>query len=524
MLIPTLALLAGAHAARYLNASTEYASGALGASPHQTFKSSPAKPVIFNFQKLPETQPAGRLFITPRGKDVARKGATIVEWDGELVWDGADFGESIGITPTQFGGAPALALWQGLFNVAGYGNGRGLVLDKTYAVVANFTVMIEGHPEASVDFHEYIITVNDTALVTSYVTESANLSAFGGPADGFIMVGYAQEVDIATGKALWTWRSLDHVPPEQSVVPLGMTGTVEDPWDYFHINSIAKDAGGNYLISGRHTNAIYYVTREGSPIWVMGGRNSTLDMGTVKFSYQHDARFYDNGISLFNNAGTALVHDSLSSRGMVVSIEGGKVSLVSESLPFNQTVSESQGNFDRVNNTWIAGWGQVPVVSEHDGANVLWAAQFGVGQVQTYRAHRAYWEGYPTTNPSLAAENGTAYISWNGATQVARWEVLVAQTDTDGDAKESVGNVTKAGFETEISVGAEGFFQVRARDAGGNVIGTSAFVGANGTQGRAPIASPVGPGDGGTLHDSSAERAGFSFAAAACAVAMACAF
>ncbi len=347
------------------------------------------------------------------------------------------------------------------------------------------------------------------------------------------MIGYAQEVNITSGEPLWTWRSLDHVPPEQSYAEPGSTGTaVDNPWDYFHINSVEKDDAGNYLMSARHTNAIYYVGADGKPIWVMGGKNATLDMGDITFSYQHDARFYEGGkhVSLFDNAGTGWVHDKNSSRGMVVAVEDGKATLVSESLPANQTVSESQGNFDRVNNTWIAGWGQIPVVSEHDGATLLWAAQFAVGDVQSYRAHRAHWEGYPTTNPSLALENGTLYASWNGATQVASWEVLGADTDAEGDATQSVGNTTKTGFETEIAAQGHNFYQVRARDADGGVLGTSAFVAGNGTQGKPPTATPSSApavesspaGQGGA--DSAASRLGISAAAIAVALAVACAF
>lgn len=321
------------------------------------------------------------------------------------------------------------------------------------------------------------------------------------------MIGYAQEVNITSGAAVWTWRSLDHVPPSDGFASPGTTGTsATNPWDYFHINSISKDETGNYLISARHTSAVYYVGADGKIIWTMGGRNSTLQMNGVSFSYQHDARFHPNPdggrrVSLFDNAGTGWVHDANSSRGLLLAIDENakSVSLVKESLPFNQTVSESQGNFDRVGESWIAGWGQIPVVSEHDDAgNVLWSAQFGVGDVQSYRAHRAQWAGYPTTNPSLALDtNGTStlYASWNGATEVAKWEVLGAERDDEGDATTTVANVTKTGFETAIEVpnASHAFYQVRALDAKGASLGYSSFVAANGTQARPPTATPTSP-------------------------------
>lgn len=88
---------------------------------------------------------------------------------------------------------------------------------------------------AKMDFHEFYITDNGTALITVYgVDGPTDLTRFGGPSDGFIMVGYAQEINIATGEALWTWKSLDHVDPSLGYASPGETGKAADnPWDYF---------------------------------------------------------------------------------------------------------------------------------------------------------------------------------------------------------------------------------------------------------------------------------------------------
>lgn len=318
---------------------------------------------------------------------------------------------------------------------------------------------------------------------------------------GYIMLGYAQEIDIASGKALWTWRSLDHVSPDMGYASPGSTGSSpENPWDYFHINSIDKDSKGNYLMSARHTNAIYYASGvDGSLIWTMGGKNSTLAMGNgTEFSYQHDARFRsEDTISLFDNAGTGWVHDANYSTGALFSIKDGAVEVVSRSIPSNRTVSESQGGCDATDDGWLIGWGQEPWVSEHSAdGTLLWAVQYGVGDVQGYRAHRAKWTGYPTTNPNLTVVSGSAgyelYMSWNGATEVKTWEVLGASTDGEGDASNSVASVSRTGFETSASVpldNAPAFFQVRALDADNKPLGYSRFVSANGSVGAAPSAT-----------------------------------
>src|SRR5208283_2900304 len=51
----------------------------------------------------------------------------------------------------------------------------------------------------------------------------------------------------------------------------------------------------------------------------------------------------------------------------------------------------------------------------------------------TYRVFRFDWEGTPSTPPALAAERISpgevdVYASWNGATNVAKWEVLAGES------------------------------------------------------------------------------------------------
>ena len=65
----------------------------------------------------------------------------------------------------------------------------------------------------------------------------------------------------------------------------------------------------------------------------------------------------------------------------------------------------------------------------------------------------------------------TVYASWNGATEVASWQVLVGPSAT---ALKAAMSTARTGFETAIPV-AEGYgsFQLQALDSAGRVIGTS---------------------------------------------------
>jgi hypothetical protein len=66
------------------------------------------------------------------------------------------------------------------------------------------------------------------------------------------------------------------------------------------------------------------------------------------------------------------------------------------------------------------------------------------------------------------------WVSWNGATAVARWVVLGGADSTHLPA---LGIAPKAGFETQISVpNRPSYVAVAALDAGGHQIGRSATV------------------------------------------------
>jgi hypothetical protein len=65
----------------------------------------------------------------------------------------------------------------------------------------------------------------------------------------------------------------------------------------------------------------------------------------------------------------------------------------------------------------------------------------------------------------------TVFASWNGATAVARWQVLAGP---DGNRMRVVASAPRRGFETAIAARtAEPRIRVRALDAHGAVLGTS---------------------------------------------------
>ena len=68
----------------------------------------------------------------------------------------------------------------------------------------------------SIDYHDFQITDNDTALFTVY-----NFL------DNDIISGVVQELNISTGEALFTWDSIDHIPTSDCYI-----AKADGPWDY----------------------------------------------------------------------------------------------------------------------------------------------------------------------------------------------------------------------------------------------------------------------------------------------------
>ena len=137
----------------------------------------------------------------------------------------------------------------------------------------------------------------------------------------------------------------------------------------------------------------------------------------------------------------------------------------------------------------FVGWGAVPYFTEFDPrGRVLFDVSFGKGTARikgpdqdadTYRAFRFVWHGHPAGRPDVAASGGKLYVSWTGATEVARWQLLSGK---GADSLRPGATVAKRGFETALPLrGLSGaHVAVRALAASGRILSTSRAVRADG--------------------------------------------
>ena len=129
-----------------------------------------------------------------------------------------------------------------------------MILNRSYHRVATVHAA-EGY---HADLHEFRLTSHHTALITSYETVRADLSSIGGPRHGSVVDGIVQEIDVRTGRLLWEWHALGHVPLSASY----LNKRRGRPQSTSSTSTRSQELpGGDMLISGRNTWAVYRVSR-----------------------------------------------------------------------------------------------------------------------------------------------------------------------------------------------------------------------------------------------------------------------
>jgi hypothetical protein len=416
----------------------------------------------------------------PPTNSTGQSGPMILDSHADPIW----FDHSNGVLvfeQERYHGKPVL-VWS---------EGRGVKLvNEHYRRVAT----VDPHAPWTFDGHDAAIIGNDVWLTVIRMVSGQNLAPNGGPADGSVIDCGLQEYDLGTGHLLRTWdvlnpRGRPNVPLSDSEVSAnssGGSGPHGGPraWDAYHLNSVQALPDGNLLVSMRNTWAVYLVDpASGSIIWTLGGRHSSFKIGSgASFSWQHDARLLDPaqggrgpslGLTLFddNNGGFS----GAPSAGMVLSLSTiDRTATLVDAYRHDPPLSAGiLGSMQLLpNEDALVGWGSEPYLSEYSkSGRELFDARWPGGD-RSYRAlFTDSWVGSPYYPPRGAVRGSTVYASWNGATQVARWEVLAGSSS---GRRRSVASHRRTGFETAIKVGSShGSYEVRALSASGRVLGTS---------------------------------------------------
>jgi hypothetical protein len=340
----------------------------------------------------------GDIFIAPQGCGYA-SGPEILTTTGKVIWFHAlPAGATAYDFRTQtYQGRPVLTWFQGM---APGLSGTDYIYNDRYQQIAQVRA---GHGYLT-DFHEFLITPWNTALITADKFATANLTSIGGPADQRVFDGMVQEIDIRTGKVLFQWNSADHVPYGDSHNP--RPASAASPWDWFHINAVHLDSDGNLLINSRYTWTTYKVDlRTGKIIWELGGKQSTfrlkaargqvLDSAGEIFAFQHDPEASGNGeYTFFDDESDGSVTLMPHSRVVTVKLDlTTRIATLVKSVDQPEgLVAPAEGNAQTTRNgDLFVGWGALPYISEFSpSGHLLFNAELPAG-VSTYRAYRLPW-------------------------------------------------------------------------------------------------------------------------------------
>ena len=435
----------------------------------------------------------GSIFITPLPSPIVHPGSTttvtinpvgpggpmITDGAGRLVW----FKQlpmpevAANLRPARYRGRPVLTWWQGPVTLAAFGLGEGVIADSSYRTIAT----VHAGNGYAMDLHEFALTGDGEALFTVYSPVLVHLPGTPAAVRTGLLDAIVQEVDVRTGLVTWEWHALGHIPLADSYA----TPANSASYDAYHINAIQPLGGGRLLISARDTSAVYEVDRaSGRVLWTLGGKASSFRLGRgARFWFQHDARLLAGGrVSLFDDeAGPP--QKAPASRGLILRLDRRRrtAAVVRSYRRAPGTSAQSEGSVQELpgGNVFV-GFGATPYFSEFSASGRLLFDAALPQDDGSYRIVRDAWSATPRTRPAAAARRTgpsavEVHASWNGATAVARWQVLAGAS---ADALRPVGApARRTGFETRIAVQATGVVvAVRALGASGNVLGTSPAV------------------------------------------------
>lgn len=410
---------------------------------------------------------------------VGPNGLMILNPEGKILW-WHQFTEEVGsvLEPVEYEGKRALSWWQGKVTEQAYGLGEGVIANTSYEPIAH----IKAGNGLQADIHEMYITPAGQAYIIA--VEPVCLPTCS-KEDPPVFNDEVQEIDIKTGLVMWSWQTLGHVPDTESEI-----APTDGVWDPYHTNAVQALPDHRVLLSMRDTSGVYEIDQDtGDVLWQISPKKSSFKLGKgVVFHFQHDARLEGkklNTLTLFGDeAGPPLYAPS---RGIVLKLGKRTVTLVHQYLNANEEVALAEGSMQvlAAHGEAVVGFGATPYFAEfakaggkHKRGKLLFEAELPKGD-GTYRVMRFPWVGTPTTKPAVVAQRENVsevnvYASWNGATEVAKWEVLA------GESPGSLAPVTTApwsNFETKMTVSSEDkFFEVKALNGEGKLLSSSEAV------------------------------------------------
>lgn len=283
------------------------------------------------------------------------------------------------------------------------------------------------------DNHEMLLLPNGRYLLIAEDDRRVDLSGVvaGGKKDALVQGNYLQEVDGA-GNVYWEWRTWDHL----DIRDVDGIDLRANYIDYVHLNSIAVDHDGHYVLSLRNFSEMCKInSTTGAIIWRFGGaKNQFAVNDDVRMSHQHfikPVHGKPNQYTIFDNGNTRSPQFSraVEYRLDVAKRTADKVWEYRYSKANFKGMMGAAQRFEN-GNTFID-WSDWPpsLGCEVDADNRL-LFEIKVEGISSYRARRFDWNGKMSTPYLLSEIFGDAVrLIFNkfGDDQVAYYNIYLGQ-------------------------------------------------------------------------------------------------
>jgi hypothetical protein len=232
------------------------------------------------------------------------------------------------------------------------------------------------------DRHEMQLLPNGDYVVVGYKPrDGVDLSPYGGPPHATVLDALVEEV-TPHHKVAWSWNSADHIDLSETGRwyqdhVIGNPVRLHDgrmAYDIVHINAVEPYGRHRFLVSLRHTDAVYSIAKSsGNILWKLGGTQTSRSLkilgdDVTDFGGQHDVRVLPDG--------TITVHDNGTGRGrgpralrFGVDPQAMTATLLDRITDAAASASPCCGSARRLpGGHWVISWGGTDLVEETTAA------------------------------------------------------------------------------------------------------------------------------------------------------------
>ena len=198
--------------------------------------------------------------------------------------------------------------------------------------------------------------------------------------------GYIQE-QTPSGKVVWSWSSADHIPLSDTA-PRWWKRLLGNPHpnleghdqiDIFHLNTVEPYGKDQYVISSRHTDAVFGISKKtGEVLWKFGGVKTPESLkiegddphADYPIAGNHDARMTGNILSVHDNATNIEGRQPRMVRYRI-DLKNRTATYVGQGIDPKVTKSHCCGGVRPFGTGWLVAWGNNPYVSAFTSKDAL---------------------------------------------------------------------------------------------------------------------------------------------------------